>query len=105
MNWLGDLRRRLQFLFHRKRFEQDLAEEMNLHLELRAAESSPAARQRFGNLTRLAEIEPRRVGLDISRNTRTGCPLRPADAGGQSGLYGHGGALAGAGHRRKHRHI
>jgi putative ABC transport system permease protein len=55
MNWLGELRRRLQFLFHRKGFEQDLAEEMNLHLELRAAESSPAARRRFGNLTQLAE--------------------------------------------------
>src|ERR1700693_352151 len=55
MNWLGELRRRLQFLFHRKRFEQDLADEMNLHLELRAAENSPAARQRFGNLTQLAE--------------------------------------------------
>jgi hypothetical protein len=55
MNWLGELRRRLQFLFHRKRFEQDLADEMNLHLELRAAENSPAARQRFDNLTQLAE--------------------------------------------------
>src|ERR1700722_18408039 len=56
MSWLGDLRRRLQFLFHRKRFEQDLGEEMNLHLELRAAESSAAAaRHRFGNLTQTAE--------------------------------------------------
>jgi putative ABC transport system permease protein len=55
MSWLGELRRRLQFLFYRKRFEQDLADEMNLHLELRAAENSHAARQRFGNLTQLAE--------------------------------------------------
>jgi putative ABC transport system permease protein len=56
MNWLGELRRRLQFLFHRKRYEQDLAEEMNLHLELRAAETSrAAARHRFGNLTQTAE--------------------------------------------------
>ena len=63
MNWLAELRRRLQFLFHRKRFEQDLGEEMNLHLELRAAESSPAAaRQRFGNLTQTAEAGRRAWG-------------------------------------------
>jgi len=56
MNWIGELRRRVRFLFHRKQLEQDLAEEMNLHLELRAKETSPAAaRRRFGNLTHTAE--------------------------------------------------
>jgi hypothetical protein len=32
----GELRRRFEFLVHRKRFEEDLAEEMRLHLDLRA---------------------------------------------------------------------
>src|ERR1700722_15761467 len=56
MNWLGEPRRRLRFLFHRELFEQDLAEEMSLHVDLRTAESSPAAARRsFGNLTQTAE--------------------------------------------------
>ena len=53
---MGELWRRLQFLFHRKQYEQDLADEMRLHLDLRAAEQGEsAARRRFGNLTQLHE--------------------------------------------------
>jgi putative ABC transport system permease protein len=53
---MGELWRRLQFLLHRKQFEQDLADEMRLHLDLRAAEDGEsAARRRFGNITQLRE--------------------------------------------------
>ena len=48
---------RLQFLFHRRRLEADLDEEMRLHRELRAQKvgDSGAAQRRFGNTTRLKE--------------------------------------------------
>jgi len=50
---MGKIRRRLRFLFERSRFDEELAEEMRLHMELRAAKlrSAGAARRRFGNLT------------------------------------------------------
>ena len=61
MNWFEELQRRLSALFHGKRMEDDLAEEMRLHLELRAAEKAEQgaappdaraeARRQFGNLT------------------------------------------------------
>jgi len=46
-----ELWRRLEYLLHRRRFEEDLAEEMRLHLDLRAADegSETGARVRFGN--------------------------------------------------------
>ena len=57
--------RRLQHLLHRRRFEQDLANEMRLHRELRArklegggasaAEAARAAQRQFGNATLFAE--------------------------------------------------
>ncbi len=65
MNWVQELQRRLSALFRGRQMEADLAEEMRLHLELRAAESAehgaaPAdasadARRRFGNVTQLHE--------------------------------------------------
>lgn len=65
MNWLAELLRRLQFLFRRSKWENDMAEEMRLHLDLRAEEKSgdgvrspdaeSEARRRFGNTTRLQE--------------------------------------------------
>ncbi len=53
----NQLWRRLEFLLRRKRFEQDLADEMRLHLELRSLEEGgeSAARQRFGNELLLRE--------------------------------------------------
>jgi putative ABC transport system permease protein len=57
MNWPGELRRRLQFLFHRRQLERDLYDEMRLHLDLRAAEN--AAGRPFGNITQLAESSRR----------------------------------------------
>jgi len=60
MSWIGELARRVQFLVHKKQNEQDLAEEMRLHLELRAADAGrPAARRQFGNLTQLHESSRR----------------------------------------------
>ncbi|HTI69354.1 MAG TPA: ABC transporter permease [Candidatus Limnocylindria bacterium] len=65
MNWLKEMGRRVIYLFQRRRLDEDLAEEMRLHVELRAAEhreggaSGPdaeaAAIKRFGNATRLTE--------------------------------------------------
>ena len=54
MSWLKEQWQRTRHLLRPGRFEDDLAEEMRLHLELRAAET-PDARIRFGNLTRIQE--------------------------------------------------
>jgi hypothetical protein len=61
----GELRRRVHMLLHRARFEQDLEEEMRLHVELRreqriasgfsAEEARRAAHRRFGNVTHMKE--------------------------------------------------
>src|SRR5579863_7227877 len=61
----GELRRRVHMLLHRGRFQQDLEEEMRLHVELRKEQKirsgfSPeaagrAAHRRFGNVTRIKE--------------------------------------------------
>jgi predicted permease len=66
MDWLREQWRRLEFLFRRRRLEEDLAEEMRLHLDLRAAErtaqgaepsdADAGARRQFGNVTQLREI-------------------------------------------------
>jgi predicted permease len=63
MSLAGGLTRRLRMLFHRHQFQQDLNDEMRLHVELRreqqmAAGADPesarqAALRRFGNSTRL----------------------------------------------------
>src|SRR5260370_23501931 len=65
MNWLREVARRLWMLVHRRQFDADLEEEMQLHLELRQQEhlesgmtansARAAARPRFGNVTALRE--------------------------------------------------
>jgi putative ABC transport system permease protein len=60
MQWLAEIWRRIQFALRRSHWENDLAEEMKLHVELRAAEreedgASPReaaaySHRRFGNL-------------------------------------------------------
>ncbi len=65
MNWLGELWRRLRFRLHGSRFDREMAEEMRLHLELRAEQQAAqgldagaardAARRQFGNLTQMQE--------------------------------------------------
>ncbi len=60
-SWLGEIWRRLRFLFGWARFEDDLAEEMRLHMELRVEEKRAAgmserearasAQRAFGNST------------------------------------------------------
>ncbi len=65
MSVAGELRRRLEMLVHRGRFQRELEEEMRLHLELRRQQqlatglSEDAARRsaqrRFGNVTRMKE--------------------------------------------------
>ena len=65
MNRLGELWRRLLFLLNSAKSERDLAEEMRLHLQLRAEEkmargvaapdAQSGARRAFGNVTLLRE--------------------------------------------------
>ena len=65
MTWIGELWRRLRHQLSGARFDQDLAEEMRLHVDLRAADklahglppeaAQAAARRQFGNATRLRE--------------------------------------------------
>ena len=55
MKWLRQIHRRLRVLLRRERFDEDLAEEMQSHLEMQAEEEGPEARRRFGNLTLLRE--------------------------------------------------
>jgi predicted permease len=74
MSLTGELRRRLRMLFHRGEFQQDLDDEMRLHMELRreqqmAAGADPeaarhAALRRFGNATRIREESQRAWGWD-----------------------------------------
>lgn len=66
MTWIGELLRRLRFLLQREQFDRDLAEEMRLHIDLKAeaqyergwdaAASAAAARRQFGNATQYQEI-------------------------------------------------
>ena len=65
MAWMGEFWRRIWFRLRGARFEEDLDEEMRLHMDLRAAEkqaegmdggvAEEAVQRRFGNLTRLKE--------------------------------------------------
>jgi putative ABC transport system permease protein len=57
MEWLNELGRRMRQLFRRKQWEDDLAEEMRLHLDLRAADkgSEALAKRKFGNISLLRE--------------------------------------------------
>ena len=65
MNWLREVARRLRMLMHRRQFDADHEDEMQLHLELRQQEhlesgmttdsARAAARRRFGNVTALRE--------------------------------------------------
>jgi predicted permease len=65
MNWLREAARRFRMLMHRRQFDADLEEEMQLHLELRQQEhlesgmtadsARAAARRGFGNVTSLKE--------------------------------------------------
>jgi len=60
MERLGELWRRLLFLFRKRRFDRELEEEMHFHLEMKQAaaetdEARFAARRRFGNVTLLRE--------------------------------------------------
>jgi predicted permease len=65
MAWLSEIGRRLSYLFRRGRWENDLAEEMRLHADLRTAaeieagrtarEASAVAHRKFGNAGRIRE--------------------------------------------------
>ena len=65
MNWLHELRLRLSVLFRRRRFDRDIQEEMQFHLEMQAEENQAngisadeslyAAQRQFGNTMLLRE--------------------------------------------------
>lgn len=65
MQWLSELWRRLRFLIGRRRFEQDIEEEMRFHLAMKAQDHSSAgmapeaarnkAQRDFGNATQVWE--------------------------------------------------
>ena len=63
MEWLGELWRRLLFLFRRRQFDCDLEDEMRFHLDMKAAESGAlAARRSFGSAALLQEDSRRAWG-------------------------------------------
>src|SRR5207302_9857643 len=88
MNWLREVARRLRMLVHRRQFDADLEEEMQLHLELRQQEhlesgmsvdsARAAARRRFGNVTALREKSHMVWGWDWFEKVvqDVGCGLR-----------------------------
>ena len=58
MEWLGELWRRLRFLFDRREFEAGIEDELQFHLEMKQAEhrqSQNTARRQVGNSTLLKE--------------------------------------------------
>ncbi len=65
MKWVGELWRQLRYRLSGARYDNDLAEEMRLHLDLRAADrqesglapdaAEAAARRQFGNATQMHE--------------------------------------------------
>jgi len=79
MSWLGDTLRRLRSWRH-ARFDDDLAEEMRLHLDLRAAdrlaegmparEARAAARKQFGNPAVLRETSREAWGWTFADQVR-----------------------------------
>ncbi len=57
MEWMGEAWRRIWFLVRRRKFERELEEEMQFHLDRQTAGgmAASAARRQFGNLTWLRE--------------------------------------------------
>ena len=93
---MNELLRRLQYLLHRRRFDRELANDLEFHREM--AESAgraagpPAAASRTG---------ARRVGLDLDRPLCAGSALRGPHAAQVAWLHAGGGADAGYRHRRQ----
>ncbi|HEX8986083.1 MAG TPA: ABC transporter permease [Bryobacteraceae bacterium] len=95
MKLLSELLRRLRFRFGGSRFDEDLAEEMKLHQQLRAeqkqaegmsaSDAEAAARRQFGNTTRMAEISREAWGwtfLDrLAQDVRYGLRALAANPG------------------------
>ena len=80
MAWVNEFLRRLRIRFRGAQFDQDLAEEMRLHMDLRAADkraagmteeaAAAAARRQFGNATQIQERSREAWGwtfLDVLR--------------------------------------
>jgi predicted permease len=75
MERLGELWRRLKFIFRRGKFQQELQEEMQFHLEMKAqnlrdagmapGEAGPAAQRRFGNMLLLRETSREAWGWNL----------------------------------------
>ncbi|HYP04875.1 MAG TPA: ABC transporter permease [Bryobacteraceae bacterium] len=80
MTWLWELLRRLQFRLNGERFDQDLAEEMRLHKDLRIADrmadgmplhdAEAEAQRQFGNTALLHEISRETWGWTFADRLR-----------------------------------
>jgi putative ABC transport system permease protein len=95
MTWLNEFLRRLRFRFRGTRFDEDLAEEMRLHQQLRAeqkqadgmapGDAEAAARRQFGNATRIAEISREAWGWNfidrLAQDVRYGLRALAANPG------------------------
>src|SRR5579863_4336054 len=88
MSEARELWRRVRMLFHRRRFQADLEDEMRLHLELRtqehaenwlsAEEARRMAYRRFGNPTVLRETSYMAWGWGWPESLMHGCRVRAA---------------------------
>jgi predicted permease len=77
MERLGEVWRRLMFLFRRRQFDRDLEEEMRFHLDMKAMdEGLDRARRSFGNMTLLRETSHEAWGWkrleELARDVRYG---------------------------------
>jgi hypothetical protein len=107
MSLAGELKRRLQMLFHRGRFQRELDEEMRLHCgaAARAADgsqsgpragppgSAAALRQCYASPRR----EPEDVGLGVAGDPAAGCRIRNAVHAAHAGRDRDRTPVAGAG--------
>src|SRR5271157_2055488 len=77
MERLGEIWRKLLFVFRRRQFDRDLEEEMRFHLDMKAADQGPdRARRSFGNMTLLREASHEAWGWQgleaLARDVRYG---------------------------------
>jgi putative ABC transport system permease protein len=89
MQWLWQFARRVRFIFRRSNAEQEMAEEMRFHLDMRTEdkiadglafkEANCAARRKFGNLSSIQEQAREEMGWrwleDLGRDARFGARI------------------------------
>ena len=71
---MNDLLRRIHYLLHRRRFDRELANDLEFHREMAESAGRPLGPTRCS----LRRTGARRVGLDLDRPLFAGCATRPA---------------------------